>query len=131
MACIAGNSLPRMLGMIEALLQFSRDVAGLTAIRVFLRGAMKTEYQLIRQRGLRIVAASCLLRIRVGLSRTVTGFTRHGSFAVGIYVCVAGFSKLCRFRFVTPAAGRIRDGFRSGTSGVGRLLRTAKVNSCQ
>jgi hypothetical protein len=36
MTCIAGNALRRMLGMIEALLQFSRDVAGLTAIRVLL-----------------------------------------------------------------------------------------------
>jgi hypothetical protein len=36
MACVAGDPLRRMLGMIEALLQFSRDVAGLAAIRVFL-----------------------------------------------------------------------------------------------
>ena len=36
MAGIAGNTLRRMLRMIEALLQFSRDVAGLAAIRVFL-----------------------------------------------------------------------------------------------
>ena len=36
MACIAGNALRRMLGMIEALLQFSRDVAGLASIRIFL-----------------------------------------------------------------------------------------------
>jgi hypothetical protein len=36
MAGIAGNTLRRMLGMIEALLQFSRDVTGLAAIRIFL-----------------------------------------------------------------------------------------------
>ena len=36
MARIAGNALRRMCGMIEALLQFSCDVAGLAAIRIFL-----------------------------------------------------------------------------------------------
>jgi hypothetical protein len=36
MARIAGNTLRRMCGMIEALLQFSCDMAGLAAIRIFL-----------------------------------------------------------------------------------------------
>jgi len=131
MACIAGNALRRMLGMIETLLQFSRDVAGLAAIRVFLRSPTKTENQLIRQRGLRIVAMSRLLRICVSLTRAVTRFARHGSFAAAIGVCMGGLSKLCRFRFVTPAASRIWHRFRRGTSGVGRFLRTGQVDSCQ
>lgn len=90
---------------------------------------METEYQFVRQRCLRIVAVSCLLRIRVGLSRTVTRFTRQGSFAVGIDVSVAGLSKLCRFRFVTPAAGRVRNGVRCRRSRIRGFLGAAKVDA--
>lgn len=36
MARIARNTLCRMLGMIEALLQFPRDVAGLTTVGILL-----------------------------------------------------------------------------------------------
>ena len=36
MACVAGNALRRMFGVVESLLQFSRDVARLTAIGILL-----------------------------------------------------------------------------------------------
>ena len=64
-----------MLGVIETLLQLARDVAGHASIGVFLRRPMETEDQFIRERCFRIVAVSCLLRISMRLSRSVTRFT--------------------------------------------------------
>ena len=107
MTCVAGNSLRRMLRVIESLLQFSGDVAGLAAIGVFLRGAAEAEYQFVCQSRLCIVSAGLLFGIDVGFAWAVTGFTGQSGFTAGLHVRVCRLPKLGSFGFVAASAGLI------------------------